>query len=932
MSKFHFFSIAVMFAVTSWSYSGHASESLTAVTVSTPLPTGMAPDEYTRVNNEFQAVALKYEAALKIAELNVSDEIAIADCLAKLGSAYLKLDQFNLTYLHLNRALTIYRRHPPSESYAEALHVLGNMWLERDDGHEAIRALAKSVAIYAQIQGSSRLNFAHTYADLASANIRAGALELAQLHAKSAVLLCEADQSTIAACKGVALERIGDANLQAGDLSAALEIYQKVLAALRVELGVAHIRTVEMQAKVMMARARLAGSFASYEEAIKALQAQFSIHELNYGRVSIEVADTLNKLAWLYEKTQAIDLAIINVERSIRVREKILGPWSTSLVAALINQANILQSSGKHDEVLAPVSRALGLGWDDVSYEEKLAIFDLLSTYAQAVSNPHAAIYFSKRAAEMALTGGRMLRLANQALGRNYVAVRSSIFRNLIANLMQQGRVVEAQDSLDLLKENEYLDYVGDAGKEMRTANLNPFEDEKKHQFNAALGKLVAAQYSWGKEEKRNELALKKMDLHFFHMQEKKIVAMQMEFDAFLKDFFAAFKQEESNADIPPKEDVASAESKLKSLRNLSDTAAMLYYFVDEKQTYILLTTQEGCRLHKIDVASDILQRKVKKFLELAQNPRRDPLPLAKDLYQILIAPIAADLERAKADTLLLSLDGILRHLPIAALHDGKNYLVQKYSLSLLTQSGIGNLTAGDGRALQIGALGLTRSVQGFRALPGVKRELSGIVKQGNRGIFPGEVLLDDAFTEQALQKILSKNYPVLHIASHFIFKPGNDTESFLLLGDGSQLSVNQLKQAKFNFSHTELLTLSACETDAVGKNLNGLAVEGLGAVLQKRGAKSILATKWSVEDQSTAIFMSNFYRNWFRHLTKTQALRLAQRIFIEDKMAATSTQVRQRGAKRLRTDQTAAYLFDPQRPYAHPYYWAGFVLMGNWL
>lgn len=935
MSKFHFYSIAALLIAATWGCPAYADDASKPATGSLPVYPLMASAKHARVKADCQKADLADSEALKIAQLNAADQQAIAECWSERGLADLQRGRFDDAYRHLDRALKIYRQQSPSEAYADALHVVGRMWQTRGDVHESIRALAKSVSIYTQVEGSSHLKLAHAYSDLAQANIGGGALELVQLHANSALALCEAGQWSMAACKGEALAGIGDAYLEAGDLTAALEKYQEVLAALQLELGSAHIRTLAMQAKVAVTQAKLSGDLSSYEAAIKVLQTQLLMQELSYGSVSVEVADTLNNLACLHNKIQANELALIEIERAIAIREKIQGMYATSLVAPLITYANILKSSAQFDEMLAQVSRALGLGWADVSYRETLALYDLLVNYAQAKNNPQAAIYFSKRAAEKTLTGGRVLRLANQSLGRNFVAVRSTVFRNLIANLFQQGRLVEAQDAMDLLKENEYLDFVGEVGNEMRTAELNAFEEQKKHQFNAAVSMLMNAQYLSVQEKKRNEQASTSITPDLLQVQEQKITSMRSDFDAFLKDFFIAFKQTEGEPATPPAEDVASADAKLKMLTHLGHAAVMLHYFVAEQSSTILLTTTKGRSLHKLDIAAEALQKKVKSFLDAVQNPRRDPLPLAQDLYQILIAPIAANLQDAQAQTLLFSLDSVLHQLPMAALHDGKRYLVQQFNLSLQTQAQTQtereNFPVVAAREVRIGALGLTHAVQGFRALPGVKRELLGIVKQGKRGVFPGEVLFDDAFTEKSLQKILAKNYPALHVASHFVFKPGRDADSFLLMGDGSQLSVSQLKQGGFDFSHTDLLTLSACDTDTTGKNLNGLEVEGLGAVLQKRGARSILATKWAIEDQSTAIFMPNFYRNWSRHFSKAQALRLAQRAFIEDEISASSRQVRQRGAKRIRTDHSAAYLVDPKRPYAHPYYWAAFVLMGNW-
>jgi CHAT domain-containing protein len=126
--------------------------------------------------------------------------------------------------------------------------------------------------------------------------------------------------------------------------------------------------------------------------------------------------------------------------------------------------------------------------------------------------------------------------------------------------------------------------------------------------------------------------------------------------------------------------------------------------------------------------------------------------------------------------------------------------------------------------------------------------------------------MLDQAFTENALRDGLDQSYPIIHVASHFQFTPGSMDDSFLLLGDGTHLTLGQIK-TKLNFSSVELLTLSACET-ALGDDSashHGVEVEGLGAIAQQAGAKAVLATLWPVADASTAALMRTLYQaqNW---------------------------------------------------------------------
>jgi CHAT domain-containing protein len=265
---------------------------------------------------------------------------------------------------------------------------------------------------------------------------------------------------------------------------------------------------------------------------------------------------------------------------------------------------------------------------------------------------------------------------------------------------------------------------------------------------------------------------------------------------------------------------------------------------------------------------------------------------------------VAEDLKQAQARTLMISLDGALRYLPFAALHDGKQFVTETYGLALYTEAAKDRLREKPRTLWQFAGLGVTRKIGDFSALPAVRAELEGIVKGG---ILPGELFFDEQFSGQQFRDTLDKRAPVLHIASHFVFSPGPESSSFLLLGDGTQLSLAQLKS--YRFRDVDLITLSACETAiGGGRDENGREIEGFGALAQRQGANAVLATLWPVADASTGQFMQRFYgiRQTTPGMTKAEALRQAQIGFI-------------RGA-------------DGAREYTHPFHWAPFILMGNWL
>jgi CHAT domain-containing protein len=228
---------------------------------------------------------------------------------------------------------------------------------------------------------------------------------------------------------------------------------------------------------------------------------------------------------------------------------------------------------------------------------------------------------------------------------------------------------------------------------------------------------------------------------------------------------------------------------------------------------------------------------------------------------------------------------------------------LQRWSLPIYTSVVRERLRDATNANWQAVGLGVTRAHGGFKALPAVRTEMNSIIRTGASGVLPGEVHLDEAFTAQRLKAVSQRQFSVVHVASHFQFSPGTEVNSFLLLGDGSQLTLGDIRTQNYRFDDVDLLTLSACDTGlGGGRDQRGREIEGFGVIAQQQGAKAVLATLWQVADSSTATLMGDMYlRRTQSGLSKIEALRQAQ--------VALASQPRT----------------------AHPFYWAPFILMGNW-
>ncbi len=296
----------------------------------------------------------------------------------------------------------------------------------------------------------------------------------------------------------------------------------------------------------------------------------------------------------------------------------------------------------------------------------------------------------------------------------------------------------------------------------------------------------------------------------------------------------------------------------------------------------------------------------------------------SQQVYDWFIRPFVPDLEREKIETLVFIQDGILRSVPMAALFDGKQFLVEKYAIANTPALTLTSPTQLNPQGMRVLAFGLTEpatveTAAGpafFEPLSGVESELKSVttIMSGSKE------LLDKDFTPFRLQQELEKNaYPVIHLATHGKF--GIDArETFLVTGNkvgeigpksatnegfNQKLTMNELYQFISNTrnkdSQIELLTLTACET-AVGSDREAL---GLAGISLQAGAQSAIASLWKVDDAATVQLIAKFYQSWQGGLSKAKALQAAQ----------------------------IAWLQSHQNElYSHPGYWAPFILIGNWL
>jgi pentatricopeptide repeat protein len=640
-------------------------------------------------------------------------------------------------------------------------------------------------------------------------------------------------------------------------------------------------------------------------------------------------AETLDNLGFSYASLGQYDVAIDYYKQSLEVQKQT--GRLTGVAAPLLNMGLAYFKLGRYREAAAYYEQALAV-WRQAKDRtgEALTLANLMSTWS-ALEAPRLAIFFGKESVNAHQEIRQNIRGLDQSTRTRYLTSYGVTYRQLADLLAREGRLGEAEEVLDLLKEEEFFVYVRGAeigSPESKSVPLTNPEIQMHGQL-LSKGNAIAA------------LALTKRDLETKALrtadEEESLKQLNAKIDEATRDFQQFLDQLSVEFDKHPQGDaqklrLAHAEALMGTLGELGKGTVALYTLVSEQKYRVILTTSEVEIAGEFAISSADLNRKVEQFRQVLQDRHSDPRPLAQELYRILLGPVENELNGADAQTLMWSLDGSLRYLPVAALYDGQRYLVERYRNEIFNPESLDRLKDPVNQHWRGVGMGVSKSVDNFPPLPGVPSELRGIIRtdsgDGDKGVVPGVLRLNEQFTWHTMQSDLRHSPSVVHIASHFAFK-SDIQSSFLLLGDGQKLTLSELRIVPNLFQGVDLLTLSACRTAMGGEEESGSELDGFAMLAQRKGAKSVLATLWPVTDSSTAILMREFYRIRESEpgMTKAEALRQAQTFMLQGKYDPASAQSHAESyTSGPRSAETSV-----RESYSHPYFWAPFILIGNW-
>jgi len=616
-----------------------------------------------------------------------------------------------------------------------------------------------------------------------------------------------------------------------------------------------------------------------------------------------------------------------------------LKQWDKALMSELVALA--LAREAKDPDIEGGIETALMIGLRDQHHPEEAIFFGM-----QAVS---AFQTIRKNISEM-----------DKDLQAGFAQSKSKTYRILAELLIETGRLGEAEQILDLLKEQELKDVVRgtapDASQKFASFSLTAAQQRAQ----SALAALEDPAITFESQSEEAASLEEKTSLTAEEAARLKELTATLDqsnqtlLTSFAGGLYSILEQPVAAAGASPS---PAAQSYLQNtLAKLGPRVLGIRVLLGDDHVYEIVVTASARKAIELSTSPADLRSQALETLRVLAQRNQDPRPQLTELYTMMVAPLEGELKLLEsapgapdtAPTLLWSLDDALRYLPMAALYDGHRYMLERFNNVLFTPESYGHMTDApveSANAPSVLAMGLSKSYGGLPALPGVLPELESIVHDPSvpqsHGPMAGKLLPNDQFTLAALKTELGsgQGFSVVHIASHFVAEAGGAVGPYLMLGgdnagtdQGFAWPLSDFENSAIAFHGTRLLTLSACSTGKNYTSRDGVEMDSLGMVAQQKEAEAVLATLWDVNDASTSMLMSDFYARWLKDPAagKAEALRHAQLALLKGRLDVASARSQRGFEAAIENDAAVPSASAASLGYGHPYYWAPFVLIGN--
>ncbi|MGD0938771.1 MAG: tetratricopeptide repeat protein [Terracidiphilus sp.] len=846
----------------------------------------------------------------------VGDRAGEANNLTSIGSAYSILGEKQKALDYYNQALPLWRAVEDRADEAATLNAIGLVYSDLGEKQKALDSCNQALPLAHAVGDRKNEARALDFIGIVYRSLGEEQKALDNFDQALEIRRAVADRTG----EAIALEQIGAVYEALGDKEKALDNYNQALPLMR---------AVGDRASEAATLHNIGFVYADIGEHQKAL---------DYYNLALELmravgdrkneATILNNIGQVYadlreqQKAQDYYGQALTLSRLVRDR--------SNEARTLSNIGRVYADLGERQKALDYYNQALPLAHTVGDRMGEARILSYIEFSFQR-SDQDLAITFGKQAVNI-LQGIRQDNKGLQeSLRSSYEKSIESYYRTLADLLIERARFGEAEEVLNLLKDKEASDFIrrDSVGDQLRPATLLEFEKKALDRYDQIVDQIVTL----GK--RKSELIAKHGQSGLNAAESEELTRLDHDLTAANTVLQRYFEDEEKvfAADsglINRMEEFKGAQDLQGALQKLGPDVVAIYTLVTPDKYVALLVTGTAQKAYTTSIQGRDLNKKILDFRQQLQNPSSDPLPLAEELYHIVFPEgLREDLNAIHAKTVMWSIDGTLRYIPLAALYDGADYLVKSFRQSLITPASLAYLTEEPIRQWEGEGFGVSN---GDSPLPMVPAELHGIFREtaASNSPIPGMIRLNATFTRENFRNDLTlKRNPVVHIATHFDSRPGVAANSQLLLGDG-KLSLAEIAAQTRLFEGVDLLTLSACNTAFTNRSEDGREVDSFGTIAERLGARGVIASLWSVNDDSTASLMQTMYRLRQANtgMTKSEALRQAQVLLLAGQLKSGSAQgASNRGGKPNRPQSFITQTSN----WSHPYYWAPFILIGNW-
>ncbi|MFN7569545.1 MAG: CHAT domain-containing protein [Microcystis sp.] len=923
-----------------------------------------------------------YQQALPLSRA-VGDRAGEAVTLNQIGVIYVQLKEYTQAIDLHRQALAIYEQLSHKQKQAETLGYIANAYFSLGEYAKVInlfsgklkavgdkKPILEVMKRYLYREWSFNIAYAAgTVSKKLSERLKIDdiswqeAWEISQLNA---FLAREVDDSNSLVGS---LHDQGWAARNLGKYSQALALYSEALNIAR------EIKDQDREAFLLTDIGIIYSDFGQYDLALTHFnQALIIVKKSSDNSIAKQVVHHLviNSIGFVYKQLEQEDIALSLFKEALLLRQGFaLGYILNNIGSIYFDKGELSQALKYYEEALqAPrvigepgipgfTFNKIGLVHSEMgnytkaieSYQKALVIFrKIKDTPGQAITlsnigklldkqnQPELAIVFYKEAVKLIEEIRQGLRELSLEKQKTYTETVADTYRRLADLLLQQDRILEAQRVLDLLKVQELDDYLrgvrGNTNTEQGVPKLPP-EQKIDEGIEAILNKAVEIGQEISRLQERQKLNGKltpseEQRLAQLWKQQEQIVA---EFNKFIESpevlaLINQLKPQTRSADLLNNLDNLIGLSD--NLKKLQQNAVLIYPIIFDDRLEIILTTADSPPVrHTVKVSKKELNETIRAFREALQNPNLDAKKPAQQLYEWLIKPLENKLKTADAKTIIYAPDGQLRYIPLAALYDGKQWLIERYLVNNITAASLTDFNTKPEPKMQILAAAFVKGSYQFRhegqdfrfnGLPFAGIEVDKLAQT----VSPTTKYFDKDFNQTIIP--LLDSYTVVHFATHAAFVVGTPEQSFVLFGDGTVVTLQTMKN--WRFKNIDLIVLSACETGLGGNYGTGIEILGLGYRLQTAGARAVIASLWSVDDGGTQALMNAFYAALRTgKLSKAAALQQAQIALITSN---NPTNEQRRGS--IRIEPIEGVPSDVANRLSHPRYWAPFILIGNGL